>query len=205
MKILQNVDTALKTMKMVCFLVITGSLVFSGYIYYSSMILVEQSGNKVYLLNQGDALELVRSRNGTDNIVAEIKNHVTMFHQFFYDLDPDPIDIKARINKALFLIDDSGKQIHFKREEALYYHQLVDGSISSRVYIDSIVPRLDNNIYFCKIYARQKFIRSSKVTEKRIDAECKIRSVARTDNNPHGFLIEKYNLINNNTLYEQSK
>lgn len=77
-------------------------------------------------------------------------------------MDPDPIDIK-RIEKALFFIDESGKQIHFKREEALYYHQLVDGSISTRVYIDSIVPVLaENNVYHCKIFARQKFIRSSK-------------------------------------------
>ncbi len=162
------------------------------------MAQVEDSRNNVYLLSNGDALELVRSRSGKDNITAEIKNHITMFHQFFYDLDPDPVDIKARIGKALYLIDDSGKQIHFKREEALYYHQLIDGSISTRVYIDSIGLRLDqNNKYQCKIYAWQKFTRSSGITEKRIDAECSIRNVARTDNNPHGFLIEQYRLINN--------
>lgn len=169
------------------------------------MVIVENSRDKVYLLSQGDALELVRSRNGVDNITAEIKNHITMFHQFFYDLDPDPIDIKSRINKSLYLIDETGKQIHFKREEALYYHQLVDGSISTRVYIDSIKPILQNNIYHCIIYARLKYIRSSKVTEKRINSECIIRNVARTDNNPHGFMIEQYRLTNNSTIYEEAK
>lgn len=170
------------------------------------MAQVDESRNKVYLLSNGDALELVRSRSGKDNITAEIKNHITMFHQFFYDLDPDPVDIKTRIGKALYLIDDSGKQIHFKREEALYYHQLIDGSISTRVFIDSIGLSLDqNNKYQCKIYAWQKFTRSSGVTEKRIDAECSIRNVARTDSNPHGFLIEQYRLINNNNKNEESK
>lgn len=206
MKILQNIDTSLKSMRVITL----GSLVFCGlfcgFIYTKSMTQVEESRNKVYLLSNGDALELVRSRSGKDNITAEIKNHITMFHQFFYDLDPDPVDIKTRIGKALYLIDDSGKQIHYKREEALYYHQLINGSISTRVFIDSIALSLDqDNKYQCKIYAWQKFTRSSGVTEKRIDAECSIRNVARTDNNPHGFLIEQYRLINNSNKNEQSK
>ncbi|MBZ4037783.1 conjugative transposon protein TraK [Flavobacterium sp. 17A] len=207
MKILQNVDTSLKSMRIILLAVIVFSFLFCSFIYTKSMAQVDESRNKVYLLSNGDALELVRSRSGKDNITAEIKNHITMFHQFFYDLDPDPVDIKTRIGKALYLIDDSGKQIHFKREEALYYHQLIDGSISTRVYIDSIGLSLDqNNKYQCRIYAWQKFTRSSGVTEKRIDAECSIRNVARTDNNPHGFLIEQYRLINNNSnKNEQSK
>lgn len=204
MKVLQNIDTSLKSMRIIMLGVIVLSFLFSSYIYYQSITLVEESRNKVYLLNQGDALELVRSRNGNDNIVAEIKNHITMFHQFFYNLDPDPVDIKARIDKALYLIDESGKQIHFKREEALYYHQLVDGSISTRVYIDSIIPRMENNNYYCKIFARLKYIRSSKISEKHIDSECRIRNAARTDNNPHGFIIEQYRLTNNTTVYEQA-
>ncbi len=164
---------------------------------------IEESRNKVYLLNQGNALDLVRSRNEKDNIVAEIKSHIGMFHEFFYNLDPDPIDIKTRINKSLFLIDESGALIHSKREEILYYHKLVDGSISSRVYIDSIIPTLSSdNVYHCKIIARQKLIRSSKTTEKHIDAECSIRNVARTDNNPHGFLIQQYRLINTSPVNE---
>lgn len=206
MKIIQNLDTSLKTMRIVLVAVIILSFLFCSFIYTKSMSQVEDSRNKVYLLSQGDALELVRSRNGKDNITAEIKNHIEMFHQFFYNLDPDPVDIKTRIGKALYLIDESGEQIHSKREEKLYYHQLVDGSISTRVYIDSIIPSHDENgNYSCKIYAWQKFIRSSHVTEKRIDSECKIRAVARTDNNPHGFLIEQYRLINNSNKNEESK
>lgn len=197
MKIIQNIDTSLKTMRTIMFIVILFAFLFCSYIYFYSMKQIDESRNKVYLLSQGNALELVRSRNGKDNIVAEIKSHITMFHEFFYNLDPDPVDIKTRINKALYLIDESGTQIHSKREEVLYYHKLIDGNISSRVYIDSIIPVLDSdNVYHCKIIARQKLIRTSNTTEKHIDGECTIRNVARTDNNPHGFLIEGYRLTN---------
>ena len=206
MKILQNIDTSLKTMRMVMITVIACAFLFCSYIYISSMKQIEESRNKVYLLNQGNALELVISRRGNDNIEAEIKNHITMFHDFFYNLDPDPVDIKIRINKALYLIDESGAQIHSKREEVLYYHKLVDGNISSRVYIDSInLVKSTDNVYHCKIIARQKLIRTSNTTEKHIDAECKFRNVARTDNNPHGFLIEQYRLTNTAPVNENIK
>lgn len=199
MKLTQNIDTSLKTMRIILVVIVALSFFFCSFVYLKSMDEIETSRNKVYLLSQGDALELVRSRNGKDNIKAEIKNHITMFHEFFYNLDPDPVDIKERIGKALYLIDESGQQLHFKRKDALYYHQLVDGNISTRVYIDSIISiQSENEKYHCKIYAWQKFIRSSRITTKRIDGECNIRSVARTDNNPHGFLIEQYRLTNNN-------
>lgn len=85
MKILQNVDTSLKTMRVIMLGVVLLSFLFSAVIYYQSMAEVEASRNKVYLLSQGNALELIRSRSGADNINAEIKNHISMFHNFFYD------------------------------------------------------------------------------------------------------------------------
>jgi conjugative transposon TraK protein len=202
MKIIQNVDTSLKTMRLVMFVVLVVSFSFAGYIYIYSMNEIDINRNKVYLLNQGNALELVRSRNGKDNIVAEIKSHVSMFHEFFYNLDPDPVDIKTRINKALVLIDESGVMIQAKRNEALYYHNLVNGSISSRVYVDSINVVLDGDKYQCTIFARQKLIRSTKVTEKNIYSQCAIRTVSRTDSNPHGFIIEQYKITNNSPINE---
>lgn len=204
MKIIQNVDTSLKTMRMVMVVVIGLSFGFAGYIYLYSMNEIEANRNKVYLLNQGNALELIRSRNGNDNIMAEIKSHVTMFHEFFYNLDPDPVDIKTRINKALVLIDESGVMMQAKRNEALYYHKLVEGSISSRVYVDSINVTPNRDKYQCVIFARQKLIRSTKVQEKHIDAECSIRTVNRTDSNPHGFIIEQYKITNNSPITETS-
>jgi len=205
MKILQNIDTSLKTMRIVLISILIASFSFSLFIYVDAQNRIEQGRNKVYLLAQGNALELTRSRDGKDNITAEIKNHITMWHQFFYNIDPDPVDIKVRIEKAAFLIDDSGKLIDSKRNETNFYSQLVSGNISTRVYIDSIIPALENGVYHCRIIARLKYIRSSKVTEKHLDSQCNIRMVARTDNNPHGFLIENYLLTNQTLINEQSK
>lgn len=203
MKQLKNIDTSLQTMRLLMMIVLISSLSFSGYIYYDAQNRIEEGRNKVYLLANGNALDLIRSRNGVDNISAEIKNHITMWHQFFYNIDPDPVDIKVRIGKASFLIDNSGKLIESKRLETNFYSQLVSGNISTRVIIDSIIPVLENDVYKCKIVARLKYIRHSNITEKHLDATCEMRNVARTDNNPHGFLIENYILTNQTVINEQ--
>jgi conjugative transposon TraK protein len=205
MKLIQNIDTSLKTMRLIMLFVVVLSFLFSLYMYIDSQNRITEGRNKVYLLSQGNALELTRSRDGKDNITAEIKNHIRMWHEFFYNIDPDPVDIKSRISKSSFLIDDSGKLIDSKRNETNFYSQLVSGNISTRVYIDSIIPKLEGNNYSCKIIARLKYIRSSKITEKHLDAICNIRNVARTDNNPHGFLIENYLLTNQTQINEQLK
>lgn len=205
MKLIQNIDTSLQTMRIVLFGVVIASFCFCAFIYVDAQNRIDEGRKKVYLLSQGNALELTRSRDGADNITAEIKNHITMWHQFFYNLDPDPVDIKSRIDKAAFLIDDSGRLIDSKRNETNFYSQLVSGNISTRVYIDSIVPVYQDGVYKCKIIGRLKYIRSSKITEKHLDSECNIRIVARTDNNPHGFLIENYLLTNQNIINEQLK
>lgn len=37
---------------------------------------------------------------------------------------------------------------------------------------------------------------------KQINSECTIRTVSRTDNNPHGFMIEQYRVTNNAPINE---
>lgn len=206
MKILRNIDSSQKILKFISAIVIIMAFSFSGFIYFYSMNQISLSREKVYLLNNGNALELVKSRNLQDNLKAEVKNHVTMFHEFFYNLDPDAKDIKSRVNRALNLIDESGKLLESQRNENLYYQKMIEGSISSRFYLDSIsVKSSDDKYYFCKIFGKQKLERSSKLILKNLISECRVRQLSRTDNNPHGLVIENFIVINNKTIDEQNK
>lgn len=206
MEILRNIDNSQKTLKFICAILIIVAFAFSAFIYFYSMNQISLSREKVYLLNNGNALELVKSRNLQDNLKAEVKNHVTMFHEFFYNLDPDAKDIKSRVNRALNLIDESGKLLESQRNENLYYQKMIEGSISSRFYLDSIVTKsYDEKYYTCKVFGKQKLERSSKLIVKNLISECKVRQLSRTDNNPHGLIIENFIVTNNKTIDEQSK
>lgn len=202
MKVIRNIDSAVKGYKYVSIAVIIAAFGFCMFNNYSTSKLISQSREKVYVLNNGNSLEMALARNPEENREAEIKSHVTMFHQFFYNLDPDPVDIKESIERALYLIGESGKQMQFAREENLYYSKIIDASISTRVKIDSIQLDMSRNPYLVNIFARQKLIRPSKVLFKNLVSQCQVRNVKRTDNNPHGLIIEKYNILDNKTIKE---
>jgi len=205
MEKVNNLNKGIKSIK-VSFIVL-GICLLIGNIYFfnRSYNMFEKSREKVYVLKDGAALELALSRNANDNRKAEVKNHIEMFHQFFFNLDPDPNDIKKSINRALYLIDDSGKQLHYARDEKNYYHQLVQGNISSRVVIDSVVSDMSKAPYVCKVFGRQKIVRKTRVVFKKIEAVCQLRNMKRTDSNPHGLLIERYRLTDNTTYDERAR
>lgn len=205
MKILKNIDNSIKTIKITTGIVILATFCFSGWVYFTSLRLVEESRNKVYLLNNGNILQLVRSRNLKDNIEAEIKNHVSMFHEYYFNLDPDAKDIKRRVDIALNLVDDSGKLLESGRTESMYYHKMIEGAINSRIYIDSIKVYKNEAFYSAKIFAKQKLERTTRIVMKEFEADCRIREVARTENNPHGLMIENYKITKNNIAYEKAK
>ena len=205
MKVLRNIDSAVNAYKYIAITAILGSFALCSYNTWSTSNTVEKSREKIYVLNNGNSLELALARNPEANRKAEIKNHITMFHQFFYDLDPDPVDIKESVEKAMYLIGESGKQMQFAREESLYYPKLVDGSISTRVKIDSFQVDMSTVPYVVNIFARQKLIRPSKILFKNLISQCQVRNVKRTDNNPHGLLIERYRIIDNSTIKEISR
>ena len=49
-------------------------------------------------------------------------------------------------------------------------------------------------------YCRQHIIRSSSVTERSLVTTCRLRNVTRSDNNPQGFLIESFTIIENRDI-----
>lgn len=205
MEILRNIDNSVKLIKTIALIAIICSFSFSIYIYTYSMNQIENAREKVYLLSKGNALELIRGRNMKENVLAEVRNHITMFHEYFFNLDPDIKDIKTKVNKSLNLIDESGKLLESQRTESMYYHKMIEGSISSRVYIDSIFITEADEKYICKIYAKQKLERSSKVTMKYLTSECRVRQTNRTESNPHGLIIENFIITNNTTINEYDK
>lgn len=172
-------------------------------VYFNNRL--EASSNRVYVMVGGNSLEYALSKDASINRRSEAENHLKMFHGFFYNLDPDPDDIKKSINKALNLGDNSVRDLYLSRNESLYYHKLVDASISSRIEFDSIKIDMRSEPHSAIIYAKQNIIRSTKTIHKNLIATCQLRQSKRTDNNPHGFIIERYRIVNSDIIDETNR
>lgn len=205
MKNLENINKSFKTARLTLIIIVVLSLVLNGYVVYTTLDMVGKEREKIYVLDNGNTLQLALSKNSAANRVFELKNHLKMFHNLFFDLDPDPNAIKIQIKNALNLIDNSGKLKNSIREENMFYHKLVDGNMSSKIHVDSINVYMKEKPYRAVYFAKQKIIRQSKVVFKNLITSCSFREVKRSDDNPHGFLIENYEILDNSIIQESER
>lgn len=196
---MKNIDTAFRQSRMLMMLVVAGSFVLDGFVFYKSYQLAKATQDKVYVLANGKAIEAFSSVR-KDNLAVEAKDHIVRFHEYFFILSPDDNQIKASIQKALYLADGSAKAVYGSLQENNYYSQMIAGNVSQDISIDSI--QLNTNVYpyYFRLYGTEKITRPVSITDRDIITEGYLREVPRSDNNPHGFLIEKWSILENKDL-----
>ena len=125
---------------------------------------------------------------------------IKTFHQYFFSLDPDEKVIQANISKALYLADGSAKKVYESLKENSYYADLISGNVSQEINVDSVAVIVSSYPFYFRCYATETITRPSTVTTRNLITEGYLRNVSRSDNNPHGFLIEKWNTIQNRDI-----
>jgi conjugative transposon TraK protein len=148
-------------------------------------------------LDEGKSLMLALSQDMMQNRPVEARQHARMFHELFYTLAPDKAAIEGNINRALFLSDKTAFNHYRDLSEQGYYNRLISGNINQRVEIDSVALNLDVYPYEVKTFARQYIIREKSVTERSLVTTGRLQNSVRSDNNPHGFILEGFHVSEN--------
>ena len=201
---LKNIDTAFKHIKTFSVVLILSCAAVTVFAIYKSFQFVNQNQQHIYILANGKALEAF-SADRKDNIPVEARDHVRMFHYDFFNLDPDEKVITANITKALYLADNSAEKMYHDLKEQGYYADIISGNISQQISIDSVQVDMNQYPYYFHCYAKEKMIRSTSIVTRSLITEGYLRNVARSDNNPHGFLIEKWNTIENKDIKTENR
>ena len=66
--------------------------------------------------------------------------------------------------------------------------------------VDSVVVNFTNYPYDVRTYARQMIIRNSNITERSLVTRCFLQSTVRSDNNPQGFMAERFEILENRDI-----
>ncbi len=196
---MKNIDTAFRHIRGFTMLIIAGSVLLSCFALYKSFSLVSEMQDRIYILANGKALEAY-SAGRKDNIPVEARDHVKTFHQLFFTLDPDDKAIETNITKALYLADGSAKRIYDDLKENGYYAGLISGNVNQTIHVDSVAVDINEYPYKFRCYATQRIVRPTSITTRSLITEGALRNVSRSDNNPHGFLIERWATIANKDL-----
>lgn len=201
---LKNLDTAFQHVKYLSFTAILGSLSLSGYLGVKAIQATEAAQERIYILAEGKALEAF-SATKKENIPVEARDHVTMFHNYFFSLSPDENFIKEQLSKSLYLADGSAKKVYDNLRERGYYTEIVSANMNQTVETDSVRILMDSYPFGFRYYGRQKIIRPTSVVIRSLVTTGRLRHIDRTDQNPHGFLIENWETISNETLKIQKR
>lgn len=203
-KKMQNIDTSFRYIRIFTLVVVIVCAIISCFSVFKSFRLVYEMQSKIYILANGKALEAYAS-DRKDNIPVEAKDHIKNFHQYFFTLDPDEKVIQANITKALYLADGSAKREYDNLKEQGYYANVIAGNISQEIKVDSTSLNIDLYPFYFRCYATQHIIRTTSTVTRSLITEGYLRNVGRSDNNPHGFLIERWTTIDNKDLKTENR
>ncbi|HQS22834.1 MAG TPA: conjugative transposon protein TraK [Sediminibacterium sp.] len=201
---MKNIDTAFRHVRGFTMLMIVGCVLICCFALYKSFSLVSQMQGKIYILANGKALEAYASERRI-NIPVEARDHVKTFHRLFFTLDPDDKAIQANITKALYLADGSAKRTYDDLKENGFYAGLISGNVNQTIMVDSVAVDINEYPYRFRCFATQSIVRPTSITTRSLVTEGGLRNVSRSDNNPHGFLIERWNIIDNRDLKTVSR
>ncbi len=200
----KNIDTAFKQIRLFSIVFVIACMLLTAFICYSSMQQTSQAQSRIYILANGKALEAY-SADRKDNIPVEARDHVKMFHHFFFSLDPDEKVVNSNLTKALYLADNTAKQQYDNLKENGYYANLISGNISQEIQADSIYINIESYPFYFRYMGSQRIIRPTSIVTRSLVTEGYLRNVARSDNNPHGFLLEKWRTLENTDINSESR
>jgi conjugative transposon TraK protein len=199
-KTLRNIENSFKQIRLFTLVFILLCAGITGYSLWKSYSFAEKQREKVYVLDNGKSLMLALSQDASINRPVEAREHVRRFHELFFTLAPDKNAIDSNMKRAFNLADKSAFDYYKDLSEKGYYNRIISGNVQQRIEVDSVQCNFDHYPYVVKTYAKQFIIRSSNVTQRSLITSCFLLNSVRSDNNPQGFNIEKFSVLENKDL-----
>lgn len=199
-KTLRNIENSFMQIRLYALVFAFLCIAVAGYALWQSYKFAEEQRQKVYVLDNGKSLMLALSQDASINRPVEAREHVRRFHELFFTLAPDKYAIESNMKRAFNLADKSAFDYYKDLSEKGYYSRIISGNVQQRTEVDSIVCNFDMYPYTVKTYAKQFIIRSSNVTRRNLVTSCLLVNSVRSDNNPQGFNIEKFSVLENRDI-----
>lgn len=193
----KNIDTAFSHIKRFSYLFLICNLLTMCFGIYKFCEVTERQAEKVLVLYNGKVLEAIAT-DRKSNLPVELRDHVRTFHEYFFNLSPDEKAIEGNISKALYQADGSAKRAYDNLKEQGFFSNMIAANISQEITVDSITLDMDSQPYRFTCYATEQLVRATSTLTRRLVSRGQLRELkVKTDNNPHGFLIQNWEIIEN--------
>ena len=202
MAVLKNVENKIKLVMIVSSLFLVGCVIVSLGSIIIAKGMVDEAHKKVYVLD-GTVPILVKQTTQEETFDVEAKSDIEMFHQFFFTLAPDDKYIQYTMNKAMYLVDETGLAQYNTLKEKGFYSNILGTSAVISIFCDSI--KFNKEKMEFTYYGRQRIERRSNILTRELVTAGQLKRVPRTDNNPHGLLITNWRTLLNKDIEQKTK
>lgn len=199
-KTLRNIENSFKQIRLFTFVFAVLCFGVVSLVVLKSYQFAEEQRHKIYVLDNGKSLMVALSQDMSINRPVEAREHVRRFHELFFTIAPDKNAIESNVKRAFNLADQSAFNYYKDLQEKGYYNRIISGNIQQRIEVDSVVANFESYPYGVTTYARQFIIRSSNLTIRNLITNCSLVNSVRSDSNPQGFTIEKFNVLENKDI-----
>jgi conjugative transposon TraK protein len=200
--VIKNLENKVKLVTIVCVAVVVGCIIISVSSIMAATRMVMDSQKKIYVLD-GNVPILVSRTTMEETLDVEARSHVEMFHHYFFTLAPDDKYINYTMEKAMYLVDESGlAQYNTLKERGLFGNIIGTSSVFS-IFCDSI--NFDKEKMEFTYYGRQRIERRTTILYREIVTTGGLKRVPRTENNPHGLMIINWRTILNKDIEQRKK
>ena len=200
--VIKNLENKIKLVTIVCCVFLAGCVVISMSSIWTARSMVADAQKKIYVLD-GTVPVLVERTTMDETLDVEAKSHVERFHHLFFTLAPDDKYIKYTMDKAMYLVDETGLAQYNTLKERGFYNNIMGTSAVFSIYCDSI--NFDPQKMEFKYYGRQRIERRTSILTRELVTAGQLKRVPRTDNNPHGLLIVHWRTLLNKDIEQKTK
>lgn len=200
--VIKNLENKIKLVTIVCCVFLAGCVVISMSSIWTARSMVADAQKKIYVLD-GTVPVLVERTTMDETLDVEAKSHIERFHHLFFTLAPDDKYIKYTMDKAMYLVDETGLAQYNTLKEKGFYNNIMGTSAVFSIYCDSI--NFDPQKMEFKYYGRQRIERRTSILTRELVTAGQLKRVPRTDNNPHGLLIVNWRTLLNKDIEQKTK
>lgn len=200
--VIKNLENKIKLVMIVSCLFMVGCIIISLGSIFTAKGMVDDAHKKVYVLD-GNVPILVQRTTMDETLDVEAKSHVELFHHLFFTLAPDDKYINYTMEKAMYLVDETGLAQYNALKEKGFYNNIMGTSAVFSIFCDSI--KFDKQQMTFIYYGRQRIERRTNILMRKLVTAGELKRVPRTENNPHGLLITNWRTLLNQDLEQKQK
>jgi len=197
-KELVNIRKDVTFFKLLSLVALVFTLIIATIYSVISFKMYQNYQQAIYIIdNEGKAFQAELGGNIETRTEPEVYDHVENFHRLFFEIDQ--YNYTTRIDRALNLIGESGKELYLKLKSNGWFSGIINNNLKQRVLIDDLKIDFTSHPYKGSIDFRVVFEPYDLNRDKRKAVEYRIvvkdfdiYIVSRNRKNAHGLLIENY-------------